>query len=253
MPPPSSPRRFGGRRWWRWPAAGRRHHGRAGAVRVRAPATGARGRRRGRAAGGGHRHRLLRRPAARARLRRVPRADLLCPRRRAAQAASRSAISSPAPAPSTSRATSRRCRAWTPWSPPPPADHPAASAQSFMVGSDIHANWLTLPAFARYADHRPVFLVGDFALQGTPMEASIAQRAAALGHPTVAVSGNHDSPVVMRRPGRGRRDRPHPRRPARGRRHRARPGGAVSSTACWSRDTRIRWRRRRGASATGST
>jgi len=71
--------------------------------------------------------------------------------------------------------------------------------RSFMVASDIHANWLTLPAFARYADHRPVFLVGDFALEGTPIEATIAQRAAALGHPTVAVSGNHDSPVVMRR------------------------------------------------------
>jgi predicted phosphodiesterase len=68
-----------------------------------------------------------------------------------------------------------------------------------MVASDIHANWLTLPAFARYADHRPVFLVGDFVLEGTPIEASIAQRAARLGHPTVAVSGNHDSPVVMRR------------------------------------------------------
>jgi predicted phosphodiesterase len=71
--------------------------------------------------------------------------------------------------------------------------------RSFMVASDIHANWLTLPAFAKYADHRPVFLVGDFVLEGTPLEASIAQRAARLGHPTVVVSGNHDSPVVMRR------------------------------------------------------
>ena len=76
-------------------------------------------------------------------------------------------------------------------------DRPAVEERSFMVASDIHANWLTLPAFARYSDHRPVFLVGDFALQGTPIEASIAQRAATLGHPTVAVSGNHDSPVVM--------------------------------------------------------
>ncbi len=78
-------------------------------------------------------------------------------------------------------------------------DHTAVVERSFMVASDIHANWLTLPAFARYADHRPVFVVGDFALAGTPIEATIAQRAAALGHPTVAVSGNHDSPVVMRR------------------------------------------------------
>jgi predicted phosphodiesterase len=71
--------------------------------------------------------------------------------------------------------------------------------RSFMVASDIHGNWLTLPAFARYADHRPVFLVGDFTLQGTPIEASLARRAARIGHPTVVVSGNHDSPVVMRR------------------------------------------------------
>jgi predicted phosphodiesterase len=78
-------------------------------------------------------------------------------------------------------------------------DRTPVAERSFMVASDIHANWLTLPAFARYADHRPVFLVGDFALQGTPIEASIAGRAARLGHPTVAVSGNHDSPVVMRR------------------------------------------------------
>ena len=76
---------------------------------------------------------------------------------------------------------------------------PVTSAQSFLVGSDIHANWLTLPAFDAYADHRPAFLVGDFTDQGTPLEAVIAQRAAALGHPTVAVSGNHDTPLVMRR------------------------------------------------------
>jgi predicted phosphodiesterase len=78
-------------------------------------------------------------------------------------------------------------------------DRTPVAERSFMVASDIHANWLTLPAFARYADHRPVFLVGDFVLEGTPIEASIAQRAARLGHPTVVVSGNHDSPVVMRR------------------------------------------------------
>src|SRR6185503_16500591 len=35
---------------------------------------------------------------------------------------------------------------------------PQVPAQSFLVGSDIHANWLTLPAFADYADHRPAFL-----------------------------------------------------------------------------------------------
>jgi 2-polyprenyl-6-methoxyphenol hydroxylase-like FAD-dependent oxidoreductase len=42
-----------------------------------------------------------------------------------------------------------------------------------MVASDIHANWLTLPAFARYSDHRPVFLVGDSAI-GSPYFQSIS-------------------------------------------------------------------------------
>jgi predicted phosphodiesterase len=75
----------------------------------------------------------------------------------------------------------------------------ATSERSFLVGSDIHANWLTLSAFERYADDGPVFLVGDYAQQGTPVEAAIAERAAGLGHPTIAVSGNHDTPLVMRR------------------------------------------------------
>jgi predicted phosphodiesterase len=76
---------------------------------------------------------------------------------------------------------------------------PLTTDRSFLVGSDIHANWLTLSAFENYADGRPVFLIGDYAQQGTPVEAGIAERAASIGHPTVAVSGNHDTPLVMRR------------------------------------------------------
>jgi len=77
-------------------------------------------------------------------------------------------------------------------------DRRPAPARSFMVASDIHANTLVLPAFRLYADHRPVFVVGDFAQQGTRLEARIVTRAATLGHPTVAVSGNHDTPLIMR-------------------------------------------------------
>jgi Icc-related predicted phosphoesterase len=76
---------------------------------------------------------------------------------------------------------------------------PDTSKTSFLVGSDVHSNWLTLPAVERYARGRPVFLVGDYSQQGTPLEAAIADRAARLGTPTVAVSGNHDTPGVMRR------------------------------------------------------
>jgi predicted phosphodiesterase len=77
-------------------------------------------------------------------------------------------------------------------------DRRPAPARSFMVASDIHANTLVFPAFELYADHRPVFLVGDFAQQGTAFEAALTARAGSLGHPTVAVSGNHDTPLVMR-------------------------------------------------------
>jgi predicted phosphodiesterase len=72
-------------------------------------------------------------------------------------------------------------------------------AKTVLVASDLHSNTLTLPAFARYARGRPVFLVGDYAQQGTPLEAALIARAARLGTPTVAVSGNHDSPFLMRR------------------------------------------------------
>ncbi len=75
---------------------------------------------------------------------------------------------------------------------------PAGGTRSVFVGSDIHSNWLTLPTFSRFADRRPVFLVGDYTQQGTPVEAAIAERVAAVGDPLVVVSGNHDTPLVMR-------------------------------------------------------
>lgn len=79
------------------------------------------------------------------------------------------------------------------------AGAPAGTAgRSILVGSDIHGNWLTLPTFARFADDRPVFLVGDYSQQGTQIESAIAERAAVVGNPVIAVSGNHDTPVVMR-------------------------------------------------------
>ena len=131
-------------------------------------------------------------------------------------------------------------------------DRPAVEERSFMVASDIHANWLTLPAFARYSDHRPVFLVGDFALQGTPIEASIAQRAADARPPDGRRFGKPRLTGRHAEAGRGRGDRPHPRRAPRGRRHACTARRSSRSTACWSPVTRILWRRRRGASATGS-
>ena len=197
---------------------------------------------------------VLRAHAAVSRLRGVPPADLLCPRRRPA-------------APARALRAAHERRRLLPVELPAGADRPRharrggrrrsarpSSERSFMVASDIHANWLTLPAFARYADHRPVFLVGDFALAGHAdrgVDRPARGRARPpdgrrLGQPRLA--GRH-APA-----GPGRRDRAHAlpaASPADGTRPRA--GRSSRSTASWSRDTRIRSRRRPAASATGST
>src|SRR5262249_45817151 len=67
------------------------------------------------------------------------------------------------------------------------------AAHELVVGSDIHSNSLPLQAFGRYAQGKPIFLVGDFSQLGTGYEASIADQVARLGPTIVAVSGNHDT------------------------------------------------------------
>jgi predicted phosphodiesterase len=73
------------------------------------------------------------------------------------------------------------------------------TAHEFMVGSDIHSNTLPLRAFGRYAQNKPVYLVGDFSQLGTSLELPVADAVAALGPQVVAVSGNHDTLPLMRR------------------------------------------------------
>ena len=76
---------------------------------------------------------------------------------------------------------------------------PPAAAHDIVVGSDIHSNSLPLKAFGRYAEGKPIFLVGDFSQLGTGYEASIADEVARLGPTIVAVSGNHDTTPLMQR------------------------------------------------------
>jgi predicted phosphodiesterase len=76
---------------------------------------------------------------------------------------------------------------------------PPATAHDIVVGSDIHSNSLPLKAFGRYAQGKPIFLVGDFSQLGTGYEASIADEVARLGPTIVAVSGNHDTTPLMQR------------------------------------------------------
>ena len=77
---------------------------------------------------------------------------------------------------------------------------PTGTTRDAVLVSDLHNNTLvmrSLEALARGG--RPIFLAGDFGHQGSEAEARIvAPRLARLGQRAVAVSGNHDSAVLMR-------------------------------------------------------
>ena len=66
--------------------------------------------------------------------------------------------------------------------------------------SDLHGNTLVLGPLERLVSGRPVFFVGDFGQSGTRAEArALVPQIKELGSPIVAVSGNHDSRLFMRR------------------------------------------------------
>ena len=81
------------------------------------------------------------------------------------------------------------------------SDTPRAGEEAstgVLFGSDLHNNGLVLPALARFAENRPVLLVGDFGHEGNEAEArALAPRIADLGDEVIAVSGNHDSEGMM--------------------------------------------------------
>ena len=71
---------------------------------------------------------------------------------------------------------------------------------SLALASDLHGNALVLDALEVVFADQPVFFAGDFGHSGTAAEAdAIVPRVAALGSPVVAVSGNHDSALLMGR------------------------------------------------------
>jgi predicted phosphodiesterase len=72
------------------------------------------------------------------------------------------------------------------------------ATQRVVLASDIHNNLLTLPTVRRYSAGHPTILDGDFTINGGRMEAPLVRSVARLGDPVVAVSGNHDSPGIMR-------------------------------------------------------
>lgn len=74
----------------------------------------------------------------------------------------------------------------------------SAATERVVLASDIHNNLLTLPTVRHYSEGHLTVLDGDFTINGGKMEAGLLKGVATLGNPTVAVSGNHDSPGIMR-------------------------------------------------------
>ena len=73
--------------------------------------------------------------------------------------------------------------------------------RSAILASDLHNNTLAVDSLEALAGgDQPVFFVGDFGHQGVEGEARlVAPRLAELGPRVIAVSGNHDSALLMRR------------------------------------------------------
>jgi predicted phosphodiesterase len=67
-----------------------------------------------------------------------------------------------------------------------------------VVASDLHNNVLALPTLERAARGLPLVFAGDLTDKGTPLEASLVQRIARMGRPTVVVGGNHDSDTLLK-------------------------------------------------------
>lgn len=65
--------------------------------------------------------------------------------------------------------------------------------------SDLHDNVFVLRAARSFLADQPVFWAGDFGHAGDETEAQLLAGVARMGRPVVAVSGNHDSELIMRK------------------------------------------------------
>jgi predicted phosphodiesterase len=76
----------------------------------------------------------------------------------------------------------------------------APDTASVVLASDLHANSLVLGPLRRLFAETPVVFAGDFGHTGSEEEANaLVPRIAQLGSSVLAVSGNHDSSLFMRR------------------------------------------------------
>ena len=76
---------------------------------------------------------------------------------------------------------------------------PVKGEPAAVLASDLHGNTLVLDPLEDLFAGRPVFFAGDVGQAGTRAEArALVPNLTGLGHPLVAVSGNHDSSLIMR-------------------------------------------------------
>ena len=74
------------------------------------------------------------------------------------------------------------------------------TGRAMFVGSDLHSNLPILSSLSSFVGQEPFVLAGDFGVSGSEAEAeAISPRIAELTGEVVAVSGNHDSSLLMER------------------------------------------------------
>lgn len=73
-----------------------------------------------------------------------------------------------------------------------------SGTERILLASDVHNNLLPLPTLKRFGEGHPVVLAGDYTINGSRAEARLLPGLAHIGSETVAVSGNHDSPGIMK-------------------------------------------------------
>ena len=70
--------------------------------------------------------------------------------------------------------------------------------RAIFIGSDLHSNLPIVSSLTRFVDGEPFILAGDFGVTGSEEEASATvPRIAGLTDEVIAVSGNHDSSLLM--------------------------------------------------------
>jgi len=78
--------------------------------------------------------------------------------------------------------------------------HEAPATRQAILASDLHDNLLALQAIQNQLGNEPIFFPGDFGQNGGSIDTKlIVPRVQEFRQPVIAVSGNHDSALLMRR------------------------------------------------------